>query len=261
MSLHTESEVRAMVMPHTVVATDSFKPLPHGEVLTLVEGALNLAGLQIARDDSGQTRKCFTVVDKGAKMFATLPLTNRIDEFSQLQIGIANSWNKTLSLRIGFGSRVFVCSNGSFFAEKIIGRKHTANIIADLPGLMLKALEQSKTYLEQQTRFFARLRDVSITDREANDIIVRSAADHECITGGEIIDVVGEWRKPRYEDFAPRNAWSLHNAYTEVHKRVQNINGNLAAERSVRMSRMFADLFAKDIETPDDFAEVTISNN
>jgi hypothetical protein len=261
--LVSESTVRSMAVSAEYVETPSFKPLPHAVVLDSIEAALNTAGLQIARRESGEAERYFTVVDGGAKMYATLPLTSRIDEESQLMIGIVNSWNKTLSLRVGFGSRVFVCTNGSFFAEKVIGRKHTPNILTDLPILMAKALEQTKTYVEQQHNFFKRLRDVNLTPVDVNDFVVRAALDHDVITVGEIGDVVNEFRKPRFEEFAPRTAWSLHNAFTEVGKRIQQKNGVLHASRMVRLSGLFADSFASDLKliASEATAEVAATGN
>ena len=245
--LVTEAQVRSFVMPSHIVATETFTPLAHGTVLDAIESALGKSGLQLARNDQGELERSFTIVDKGAKMYATLPLTNHIDDESQLMIGIVNSWNKSLSLRLGFGSRVFVCTNGCFFAEKVVGRKHTPNILRDLPDLLTMALAQTATYIEGQRKFFERLRTATLTDKDVNDFVVRSAMDREVITVGEIADVVAEWRTPRYEEFAPRTAWSLHNAYTEVGKRVQKTNGVLHAERMVRLTAMFAETFAHDL--------------
>ena len=246
--LATEAEVRGLVMPSHIVPTDTFMPLSHGEVIDALENALGAVGLEVARNDNGEALRRFTVIDGGAKMFATLPLTHRIDSESRLMLGIANSWNKTLALRLGFGSEVFVCSNGAFFAEKVIGRKHTNRILEDLPILIAKALEQTKTFVEEQSKFFDRLRNVYVNDVEANDFVVRAALDHDCITSGEIADVVSEWRTPRYEEFAPRTAWSLHNAFTEVGKRIQSKNGTLHSERLVRLSGLFADSYAADLQ-------------
>jgi len=257
----TEAEVRlAQVDSSRFPETDTFKPLPHGVVIDAVESALNAAGLEIARDDNGALRRRFTLVDRGAKMYGTLPLTNRIDGDSRLMVGFANSWNKTLALRLGFGAEVFVCTNGSIFCEKVIGRKHTTNILNDLPGLVLAALEQTKSFIAEQAKFFERLRSVNLTDKDADHFIVRSALDHDCITVGEIADVASEWRKPRFEEFAPRTAWSLHNAYTEVGKRIQSKNGNLHSERLVRLSGLFADSFANDLSLSATLTEIAASN-
>ncbi len=253
----TESEVRAIGLPPHIeaLASDSFKPLAHGEVLDKVEEALKAAGLEIARDDEGNIRKRFTTVDDHAKMYATLPLTSRIDDQSRLMIGIANSWNKTLALRIGFGSEVFVCTNGAFFAEKVIGRKHTKRIEHDLPQLISSVLGQTQTFIDQQVKFFARLREVTLTDVEANDLTVRASLDYHCFTAGEIADVVEEWRSPRYEEFAARTLWSWHNAVTEISKRIQSFNGNLHSARMVALSGMLSQRYASDLNLHNEVAQ------
>lgn len=247
MALVTEQQVRDTVVSSNFIATDTFRPLPHAVILDAIEVAINKAGLEVARDDAGIHRRRFTLVDNNAKLYATIPLTHRIDNESRLMLGLVNSWNKSLSCRIGFGSEVFVCTNGCFFAEKVVGRKHTQRILDDLPDLLAKALEQTKTFVSQQRSFFERLREVTLTDVQVNDLVVRSCIDHDCITKGDIVDVINEYRKPRYEEFAPRTAWSAHNAFTEVLKSVQGKNGVIHAERAVRLSGFFADMFAKDL--------------
>ena len=36
--------------------------------------------------------------------------------------------------------------------------------------------------------------------------------------------VLGDWRKPRHEDFEPRTAWSLFNCFTETMKGLSIFN-------------------------------------
>ena len=56
-----------------------------------------------------------------------------------------------------------------------------------------------------------------IEDRTAHDLIVR-ATDVGVCPIQLIPRVLHEWREPRHEAFAPRNAWSLFNAFTEALK-------------------------------------------
>ena len=48
-------------------------------------------------------------------------------------------------------------------------------------------------------------------------MIIR-AVECRAITTSQVPDVLREWRKPSHEEFALRNAWSLFNAVTEIHK-------------------------------------------
>ena len=44
------------------------------------------------------------------------------------------------------------------------------------------------------------------------------AIDCRAITSTQVPKVLEGWRKPEHEEFAPRNAWSLFNAFTEAQK-------------------------------------------
>jgi hypothetical protein len=56
-------------------------------------------------------------------------------------VGLRNSHDKRFPIGIGFGSRVFVCDNLSFYADRVIRRKHTANMKRMLPGLIGEVVE------------------------------------------------------------------------------------------------------------------------
>jgi hypothetical protein len=58
-----------------------------------------------------------------------------------------------------------------------------------------------------------------MTNARTHDIVIR-AVDCAAITPAQIPDVLQQWRKPAHEEFAGRNAWSLFNAFTEIHKAV-----------------------------------------
>jgi hypothetical protein len=250
----TETFVRSIQKTEKFQPTRSFHPLTHAEALDAVADAMRQQNLFIDNSEEGNARKSFVLSGtndrENAQMAATLPLTNPIDSESGMKVVILNSWDKTRSLKVGFGAEVFVCCNGSIFASEVIGRKHTTNILVDLPFMLNKALGKVEEYAAHQRNFFERLRNVNLTDWRVNDLIVRSAIDHGCITEGEIAFVAKQWRDPAHVEFKPRTAWSLHNAFTEVGKRCQNRNGNVYAERSARLSGLFADEFAKDLQLP-----------
>lgn len=245
--LMTESAVKSLNLPAEIQETDSFKPLSHREALEHVEDVLNQRGIEIARDDEGEQTKRFVLTNDKAKMVCSMPLSMRINPEARMMIAIINSWDKTSALRVGFGSEVFVCTNGCIFASQVVGRKHTPNILEDLPNRMSDAIGKLEEYRTQQRDFFGRLQEIELTDKDAYHLVGRAAREHECVTGGEIIHVLNEWHKPRYEEFAPRNAWSLMNAFTEVSKRIANKNGIKFAERTQQLSGLFADTFAKDL--------------
>ncbi len=72
-------------------------------------------------------------------------------------------------------------------------------------------------------------------------MLVRSA-DEGCIAWSAIGKVLTEWREPQHEEFEPRTAWSLHNAYTEVAKTSFERNAIATSAATVRLTDLFDQL-------------------
>lgn len=259
MSSATERQVRRVQIPSEIVKTETFHPIRHGVILDTVYDGLQSAGLKIAVDDNGEEMKRFTLLDDGAKMFGTLTLDSDIVPGTRMMIGVRNSFNRTLAALLAFGSHVMVCSNGCVFAERVIGRKHTTNIMSDLPFLMEQGLAQVDSYRQQQEDFFNRLKEVEMTDSQAHDFILRAARDRKAITAGDIVNVADQWHNPRYDDFkehGDKTAWVLHNAFTDVYTYgggnkstgVSGRNGVAFSERATRLSGMFVEEFAGHLD-------------
>lgn len=254
----TEAQVRAIELPKGCIETFSFKPMTHRRALELIDEGLDAAGLERDTELGGQ----FQMSGKGnARMHARVPLRNRINDDATTLLGIANSFDKSTALKIGFGSHVFVCSNGCFFAEKVVKAKHTPGMESVIGRHILEALGLTKQFAVEQAKFFTRLHDFDLGNQKVADIVVRSAMQHGVITDGEIVPVIREYHEPSFEAFeGERNAWGLHNAFTEVHKRIASKNTGLANERGVRLSSFFAEEFASDLDLSTMSVE-TVNNN
>lgn len=238
----TEKQLRNFPKPPV---TETYQPISHGEALDLIGDGLQRVGLHIANKD-GQT---FTVVNEGQRAFGTLDIKDHdISEGIRFMVGFANSTDKFIPLKIGFGSRVLICSNGMFIADESVVRKHTVHILKDIVPMIDKTLSHFGYYIDHQRHFFNRLKNIEINNERAHDIILRGSKDHDVITYGEIIHVANQWHEPSFDCFKDRNAWSLLNAHTHVHKQKSDKNGHTVAERQVRLARFFEDEFTPDLK-------------
>jgi hypothetical protein len=135
-----------------------------------------------------------------------------------LVIGIRNTHNQQWAAAYAMGNRVLVCDNLSFSGEVLVGRKHTKNIVRDLPLMIPKAfaaLGHERVCME--TRIDA-YKEFAISDKDANDAIVRALVDEKIFPSSYLPHIVNEWRSPSHEEFEPRTVWSLNNAFTEAAK-------------------------------------------
>jgi hypothetical protein len=85
--------------------------------------------------------------------------------------------------------------------------------------------------------------------------LVIRAVDAKALPVTRIPRVLEEWRMPIHEEFAPRTAWSLHNAFTEIYKEKGNVETTLA--RSLPLYGLFDQLCGLRV-IEEQFADATI---
>jgi len=149
-------------------------------------------------------------------------------------VGLRNSHDKSFPAGICAGNAPFVCSNLVFHNEIVFGRRHTTNLLRDLPQIISRAIGAlGDMWTKHETRV-TKYAETPLTDDEAGNLILRSYRAG-AIGKTMIADVLDQWEKPAHEEFAPRNLWSLHNSFTEVYK------GNLIAlpKRSQALHSIF----------------------
>ena len=210
--------------------TQSWYPIPHSTVLTEVEDQLEGCGFTI-------TESAHSLTHDGSRYFAVLSINFRGRNISDhgWVVGIRNSHDKTFPAGLVAGSRVFVCDNLSFYGQVSISRKHTRWAMRDLHQLTARAVGQLGDKLMQLDSRIARYKMVEINDARAHDIVIRSL-DAGVVTTTQLPEVLQEWRSPSHEAFEPRTAWSLFNAFTETHKKV---NPHTALRRGEALYGLF----------------------
>lgn len=192
-------------------ATSSYQPLTHLDFLKNVRFVLGEHGYQISKEYHGLTRG-------GDRYFGTVELENNAtDRDFGWVVGLRNSYDKSYPAGLVAGSRVFVCDNLSFSGEIVVRRKHTTHILRDLPRLVDGMVSQLHASFQKQSEQFDTYKRSELTNGQANDIIVK-CLEFGVIPSADVLDVVKEYKQPRYEAFEGRTAWSLFNSFTEILK-------------------------------------------
>jgi len=210
--------------------TKSWFPLAHRDLVTEVRSQLTGAGLSV--DSSFHA-----LSHDGARYFGILQVRLLDQENTDYAwiVGLRNSHDKSYPAGLVAGSRVFVCDNLAFTGEVQLSRKHTRHAVRDLKHLTARAVGQLGDRFRHLDERIAFYQSEPMSNRAAHDLVIR-AVDCKAITPTQIPRVLHEWRKPSYPEFEPRNAWSLFNAFTEVHKR---INPHAAIPRSEALHGLF----------------------
>jgi hypothetical protein len=230
-------------------------PIPHALLLQTVIDQVTASGMTVAEPEYALWGKA------GERFFGVLTLRNgdNHDDYATL-IGLRNSHDQSYSAGLVCGARVFICDNRSFSGEVRMDRKHTSGIFRDLPGLTNRALGRLHDLRGFQDQRIAAYKAWEINDQMVHDFIIRTV-DLGVLKPTKIPALLAEWRTPTHDEFKPRTAWSLFNAYTEVLKgaftelprRTMTLHGMV--DLMVGVEKPAA------IEVIDDEAAVTITAN
>ena len=203
----TRNEIATIPTP---TATDSWKPVPHIDVISAVTEVVKGHGWEITDESFGLARD-------GQKLFGVM----RINKSSSIDwsrcIGLRNSHGKSFAVGLSAGISVTVCSNLAFGGSTVIKRRHTSRIeLNELVDTAIEELENEFLMIENVCE------DLKIlylrNDDEARSRIVR-AAEIGVINSCDILSVYKEFKSPRHLEFSEPTRYSLLNAFTETIKK------------------------------------------
>lgn len=201
----TREELDAIAAP---APTATWFPVRHGTVIDTVTRLLGDAGFRI----NGVK---YAVARNDARMFAVMDLVAAVATGVNLAVGIRNSTDKSLPLGFVAGNHVFVCDNLCFRSELLVARKHTRFGATRFEEAILRATKSLVQFQEVEYQRIKRFQQTDMPDVQAESILLR--AYEEGIVSHRLLPrVIQEWRKPSFEDFTDRTAWSLINAFTTI---------------------------------------------
>ena len=196
----------ALAIVPTPNPTQTWRPVPHIDVVEAVENAVANRGMTIESERFGLARD-------SQKMFGVITLAKQNNPEWTRCIGIRNSHDQSFAAGICCGVSVLVCSNLCFGGEFVIKRRHTSRI--DLFAMVEETMDaMADSYISFEERLL-NLHDEPVSDDNARIFIVK-AAEYGAIPSCDILSVFNEYLKPRHDEFRERSMWSLMNAFTEI---------------------------------------------
>lgn len=222
----TKADLAVVPVPE---ATDSYHPVPYGRFVEEVELHIPRFGLKVQSAE-------FALAREGRQMFGVLTCVNgKPTDGYALAIGVRNSYDRSLSVGLVAGARTLVCDNLAFSGEVTMHRKHTANVFRDLPDLIYRMLSQVSSMRSRIDGEIAAMRVRELPPAHAHHLMVE-AVRRNVLPASRLPKVIESWDGPRHEEFRPRTAWSLFNAFTEVQK---GSGPRAQMDGSLRLSSLF----------------------
>lgn len=184
----------------TPVGTETHRPIGHLELITTVEQQLATIGSMRVVNET------FGVSEDNMQMFGLLQVANCQDTGADYAyvLGVRNANNKKFPAGVCVGSGVFVCDNLAFSSEIVLARKHTKQILDDLPALVGTAIGKLATHWTDQNVRIDAYRKTELTNKDAMVLLMEAGLEEEvfpwtkgydyrsgCCGGCSVIFVVG----------------------------------------------------------------------
>ena len=199
-------DLQRIAMPDS---TSTYQPVSHFDLAMNIQDAAS----KILKPEGYEFHQSQVATAKdGQRVFGLFGYRNGGEEMG-LSIGWRNSYDRSMAAAVAIGTNVFVCDNLAVSGNICVMHKHTKNVKENLVRSIRNALFDCTATFHEFQEQVARLKDVGLTDDDGARML-GLLAFREILTPTIFNESMREWRKPRFEEFSDRNAWSLYNAVT-----------------------------------------------
>lgn len=190
--------------------TDTHKPVAHATIVEAVVESLGFRNLAVVEDQ-------YAVTPDGMRLFGVLTI-NVEESGVRFAIGLRNSHDKSFSLALTVGYRVFVCDNLAFYGDfSPVVRKHSKRV--DYAEVVDAAVGKMQRHFEPMKRQIEVWRDHQLPDARAKLLIYEAFIEERLDIPKHLARTVHDvYFRPAHPEFEPRTLWSLSNAFTAAFK-------------------------------------------
>ena len=196
-------------MEATPDGTDSHTPIPHFSLVDETHAALERAGLEVEQEEHALARG-------GLRYFGGFALKGndiKADD-RRLVLGLRNAHDKSFAASVCIGNQMMVCENLCFSSDVKLARRHTKNIVADLPRVLSSAISRVVSHWSDMGKRIDAYKSIEVAKANAADMII-DLVDAKAFPARDVYKAVKEFETPRHDEFKGGSLWTLYNGITE----------------------------------------------
>jgi hypothetical protein len=192
----------------TPLSTPTHQVVPHIEIVRSLEEALGYRHIAITGEE-------YAVTKDGSNFFGVMTLDQGMDGAS-FALGLRNSHSKQFRLSIVVGLRIFVCSNLCFSGDfNIVLAKHSKHF--SLKSSLSVGIDEAQRGFAPLQQRVESWKALQITDEQAKLTVFDAFIGDQLDAPKHLARQVWQnWVEPAHDEFRPRTAFSLQNAFTSA---------------------------------------------
>jgi len=199
----------------TPEATTTFQPIPHFKFVEAIVESLAYRKIEVVTDE-------YAVTHEGLRCFGVMEV-NLEDVGIRLAIGLRNGNDRSMSLGLTSGYRVFCCSNLAFRGEfSPVTRKHSKHI--DLIETVSTGIDRIQRHFQPMLERVKAFQSFELSDNQAKIMLADAFVLRKLAVPKHLGERVAKaYFEPELEDFKPRTMWSFENAFTGAFKELDPV--------------------------------------
>ncbi|MCU0288728.1 MAG: DUF932 domain-containing protein, partial [Acidobacteria bacterium] len=191
--------------------TETYTPISHFELANRIATVS-----QDMLSDYVMIGESYGIARSGNQLFAVLNFQGESKEMA-MSVAFRNSYDKSLSFGLAFGSTVFVCDNLALTGDIVVMRKHSKTIMDTLDDLIIANIFRARQAYQKILFDSDKLKRRPLQDKQAF-AVMGLLFGQNLVSPRQLTKLRQEWERPSYEEFQNRNAWSFLNCYTDCLK-------------------------------------------
>lgn len=203
-------------------STDTFKPIPHHQLVDEILQSLSFRRLSVVREE-------YAVSNDGMKLFGLIELDV---EYAGVRfaIGLRNANDKSMRVGLVAGYRVMVCENKMLTGDfQPMLAKHSKNFNL-MDGLSV-AVDRIQRNIGEVSDQIGRKKVTTLSIDNARSLIYQGFLEQK-FPISLLRSVHSEYFiKPSFEEFTANNLWALENAFTTTFKKLKPVQQFEAAAK------------------------------
>jgi len=190
--------------------TASHVPVAHHAFLEEVTRGFQALGYTL-------TKEKYALARNGNRMFGVMDFTDpAMPDGMGIAVGLRNAHDKSMSLGVCAGTRVFVCDNLAFSGDVVCYRKHTAKI--DVNVVVKDALAGVISQSIAEAMWMSRLKEVEFTLERSKAILVDAYRKKAC-NQRQLNKLMDRIYGDQGMDLGTyKTGWCVYQSFTDVYK-------------------------------------------
>ncbi|MBO5141454.1 MAG: hypothetical protein J6C46_00365 [Clostridia bacterium] len=190
-------------------------PVPHYDAITSFKDQLDEHGIRVLNETIVLSPDTFRL------MYLADVASENCNEYVY-QVGFINNNDRSKAFTGIAGTKVLINSAQMHYSDGSYKTRHTTNVREMLYERNAHIIKWFQEFYAEASGRINKMKNTEVTDEILGAVVLSYIRNRYTLSSTNIKNIVKEYDDPKFDEFKPRNLWSLQNTTAEVFKKVKS---------------------------------------